>query len=94
MISSNEIDVAQNPNRKRRQVRRSDTMESEPAEEADDNETDTDNYDVVYTASSGGSGGAGGGAGGGGGDGRHRDADAAPGRTLLGRTRSSDNIRE
>jgi len=29
-------------------VKRSDTMESEPAE-ADENETDTDNYDVVYT---------------------------------------------
>lgn len=29
-------------------MKRSDTMESEPAE-ADENETDTDNYDVVYT---------------------------------------------
>ena len=37
--------TAENPYAK---VKRSDTMESEPAE-ADENETDTDNYDVVYT---------------------------------------------
>jgi hypothetical protein len=37
--------IAENPYAK---VKRSDTMESEPAE-ADENETDTDNYDVVYT---------------------------------------------
>ena len=36
---------AENPYAK---VKRSDTMESEPAE-VDENETDTDNYDVVYT---------------------------------------------
>lgn len=37
--------TAENPYAK---VKRSDTMESEPAE-VDENETDTDNYDVVYT---------------------------------------------